>query len=257
MSAGTATPGAGSSGHRAIVAQLSSAQKVRTRGAPGYSIYVNRPLGRHLAAFAFRAGLTPNAVTTISACFTFAGVVLLATVAPQWWTGLLVWLALAVGYAFDSADGQLARLRGGGSLSGEWLDHVVDATKIASLHLAVLIMFFRWYPIPAGALLIPIGYSIVATVVFFTIILNEQLKRSRGWTPSASAGSDSGRSTPLRALAALPMDYGFLCLAFVLAGWPLLFFWVYTAFFTANALYLVVALRKWFRDLEALDARTR
>ncbi|WP_285115401.1 CDP-alcohol phosphatidyltransferase family protein [Leifsonia sp. fls2-241-R2A-40a] len=257
MSADAIDANAPSAGHRAIVARLSAAQKVKTRGAPGYSIYVNRPIGRHLAAFAYRAGLTPNAVTAISACFSLAGILVLVLVPPQWWTGVLVWLALAIGYAFDSADGQLARLRGGGSLSGEWLDHVVDATKIAALHLAVLVMFFRWYPIPTGALLIPVGYSIVATVIFFTIILNEQLKRSRGWTPAASAASDSGRSTPLRALAALPMDYGFLCLAFVTAGWPVLFFWVYTAFFVANALYLAVALRKWFRDLEVLDARTR
>jgi len=256
MSAG-AVGGAAPAGHREIVARLSAAQKIKTRGAPGYSIYVNRPLGRHLAAFAYRAGLTPNAVTAISACFSLAGIVVLVAVPPQWWTGLLVWMALAVGYAFDSADGQLARLRGGGSLAGEWLDHVVDATKIATLHVAVLVMFFRWYPIPTAALLVPLGYGIVATVIFFTIILNEQLKRSRGWTPAASAASDTGRSTPLRALAALPMDYGFLCLAFVLAGFPLLFFWVYTAFFAANALYLVVALRKWFHDLEVLDARTR
>ncbi|ANF31681.1 CDP-alcohol phosphatidyltransferase [Leifsonia xyli] len=256
MSAG-AVGGAAPAGHREIVARLSAAQKIKTRGAPGYSIYVNRPLGRHLAAFAYRAGLTPNAVTAISACFSLAGIVVLVAVPPQWWTGLLVWMALAVGYAFDSADGQLARLRGGGSLAGEWLDHVVDATKIATLHVAVLVMFFRWYPIPTAALLVPLGYGIVATVIFFTIILNEQLKRSRGWTPAASAASDTGRSTPLRALAALPMDYGFLCLAFVLAGFPLLFFWVYTAFFAANALYLVVALRKWFHDLEVLDAHTR
>lgn len=256
MSAG-AVGGTAPAGHREIVARLSAAQKVKTRGAPGYSIYVNRPIGRHLAAIAFRAGLTPNAVTAISACFSLAGIAVLVAVPPQWWTGLVVWLALAVGYAFDSADGQLARLRGGGSLAGEWLDHVVDATKIASLHVAVLVMFFRWYPIPTAGLLVPLGYSIVATVIFFTIILNEQLKRSRGWTPASSAASDAGRSTPLRALAALPMDYGFLCLAFVLAGFPLLFFWVYTAFFVANALYLAVASVKWFHDLEALDARTR
>ena len=53
------------------VRRLASAQKKAARGAPPYSIYVNRRVGRYLAAWAFRAGLTPNAVTGISAAFTF------------------------------------------------------------------------------------------------------------------------------------------------------------------------------------------
>lgn len=241
--------------HHQVVSRLADAQKARTRGAPGYSIYVNRPIGRHLAAAAFRLGLTPNMVTGISAVFTFAGIVLVASVAPAWWLGIVVWACLALGYAFDSADGQLARLRGGGSASGEWLDHVVDATKIASIHLAVLISVYRFFALPSPALLlIPILFSIVASVIFFAIILNEQLKKAHGWKATAAAQTESGRSTPLRALAALPMDYGFLCLVFVLLGVPWLFFAVYTLLFIANALYLVVAANKWFRDMGRLGS---
>ena len=36
----------------AVVARLASAQKGRARGAPAYSIYVNRPVGRRFAAAA-------------------------------------------------------------------------------------------------------------------------------------------------------------------------------------------------------------
>ena len=51
---------------------------------------------------------------------------------------------LASGYVMDSVDGQLARLRGSGSLSGEYLDHTVDCVKTATLHLAVLISWYRF-----------------------------------------------------------------------------------------------------------------
>ena len=46
----------------------------------------------------------PNQVSLISAAFTFTGIVLLATVPPSIVLGIIVWLLLAVGYAWDSAD---------------------------------------------------------------------------------------------------------------------------------------------------------
>ncbi|WP_286279159.1 CDP-alcohol phosphatidyltransferase family protein [Naasia aerilata] len=97
--------------------RLRSSQK-SSKGAAAYSRFVNRPLGRVLAAVAATAGLRPNQVTAISAVFTFAGIVLLATVPPSLGLGVGVTLLLLVGYALDSADGQVARLRGGGSLAG-------------------------------------------------------------------------------------------------------------------------------------------
>ena len=42
-------------GYRAVVRRLSSAQKT-AHGAPAYSRYANRRLGRYLAAAAYRAG---------------------------------------------------------------------------------------------------------------------------------------------------------------------------------------------------------
>ncbi|PSL36902.1 CDP-alcohol phosphatidyltransferase-like enzyme [Labedella gwakjiensis] len=238
-------------GYRATVARLASAQKGAAKGAPAYSIYVNRKLGRFIAAAAYRAGLTPNAVTAVSAAFTFSGIILLATVPPVWWSGVLIWLLLAVGYAFDSADGQVARLRGGGSAAGEWLDHVVDALKISSLHIAVLISAYRFFDLPSDAwLLVPIGYSIVANVTFFAMILNDQLKHVRGRKGTAEAGGGSR----LRSFLVIPTDYGLLCFVFVLLGAPLVFFVVYGLLFLANAGFLLLAAVKWFRDMVALDA---
>ena len=129
-------------GFSAAVRQLQRAQK-SSRGAPAYSLYVNRPLGRVLAAAAYGLRLTPNQVTAISAVFTFAGLAVLAIAPAEPWIGLLVAALLVLGYALDSADGQLARLTGGGSLSGEWLDHTVDSVKVVAFHLAVLVTLYR------------------------------------------------------------------------------------------------------------------
>ncbi|WP_285036458.1 CDP-alcohol phosphatidyltransferase family protein [Plantibacter sp. ME-Dv--P-095] len=234
-----------------IVARLAGAQKKRAPGAPAYSIYVNRKAGRYLAAGAYKVGLTPNVVTAISALFTFAGIAMLAILPPAWWVGVAIWLALAIGYAFDSADGQVARLRGGGSASGEWLDHVVDATKISTLHLAVLIMVFRHFDFTNPALyLIPMGYTVVAAVSFFAMILNDQLKAAYGHKPAL----DARRSSPMRSLLVIPTDYGFLCMIFLLIGFPPLFFAAYTLMFIANTGHLLLGSVKWFRDMDRLGA---
>lgn len=237
--------------YTAIVARLAGAQKKRAPGAPAYSIYVNRKAGRYLAAGAYKVGLTPNIVTAISALFTFSGIAMLAILPPTWWLGVAVWLTLAIGYAFDSADGQVARLRGGGSASGEWLDHVVDATKISTMHLAVLIMVFRHFEFTNPALyLIPMGYTVVAAVSFFAMILNDQLKAAYGYKPAA----DARKSSPIRSLLVIPTDYGFLCMIFLLLGAPVLFFAAYTLMFVANTGHLLLASVKWFRDMDRLSA---
>jgi hypothetical protein len=101
-------------------------------------------------------------------------------------------------------------------------------------------------------LLIPIGYSVVACVSFFAMILNDQLKRV--YAARAKVEAPAGRSTLLRSLMVIPTDYGFLCLVFVLLGSPVLFIVVYGLMAVANAGHLVLASRKWFRDMVALDA---
>ena len=71
------------------VRRLAGAQK-GAQGAPAYSRFVNRPLGRVLAALAFHAGLTPNAVTAVSAVWTAAGIALVAVAPLGWATGAAV-----------------------------------------------------------------------------------------------------------------------------------------------------------------------
>ncbi|MGH1525250.1 CDP-alcohol phosphatidyltransferase family protein [Leifsonia sp. L25] len=233
-----------------VVRRLRAAQKPPARSAPAYSRFVNRRIGRYLAALAYRARLTPNAVTGISAVFTFAAIALLVVFPPGWWLGVVVAVLLLVGYAFDSADGQLARLRGSSSPSGEWLDHMVDATKVSAMPLALAVGFARFGSAPTWWLLVPIGFAVVSAVLFFGMILTEQLRRRTvGAVPLAA--DRPGRPSWLRALAVLPMDYGVLCVSFVLLGALPVFLVVYTAIALATTLFLLAAVVRWFRELRS------
>ena len=239
-------------GYRATLARLGQAQK-GAAGAPAYSRFVNRRLGRLLAAAAFLAGLTPNAVTGLSALCTFSGIALLVLVSPTWWLGVVVAALLVLGYALDSADGQLARLRGGGSPAGEWLDHMVDALKIASLHLVLLVGLYRFAPVGRGAvLLLPLAFSVVSVVLFFGTLLNEAMRAQHGARTRAARTAE--RPSVLRSLVVVPTDYGLLCLVFVLLGATSVFLWVYGVLAVATAAYLVLACGKWFGEMGRLTA---
>lgn len=255
-------PGAGES-YSDTVRRLAVAQK-SGKGAPAYSRFVNRKLGRLFAAAGFHLGLTPNVVTVISAAFSFSGIALLAMLRPSWWLGVIVTVLLVLGYAFDAADGQLARLRGGGSVTGEWLDHMVDSLKISTLHMCVLISWFRFEVLHPGAeglldvrwLLVPVGYAIVAAVSFFAQILNEQLTRNaalRSGTVGAGPVSSAERPSVVVSLLKIPTDYGLLCLVFVLLGAPVPFRVAYTLMFVGSAAYLMAASVKWFHQMQNLD----
>ncbi|MDE9364331.1 CDP-alcohol phosphatidyltransferase family protein [Luteipulveratus sp. YIM 133132] len=236
---------------RDVVDHLAGAQK-SNRGAAAYSRWVNRPLGRRLAATAFKLGRTPDQVTLVSAAVTFTGIVLLALLPPSLATGVVVAMLLVLGYALDAADGQLARLTGTGSMSGEWLDHVVDCLKISALHLAVLIGWYRGFDLGDGWLLVPIAFCAEAAVFFFAIILTEQLRRRAGAMPPVTA--DPSRPSVLRSLLVIPNDYGVLCLTFLLWGWHAGFVGIYAALAVVNVGLLAIALARWYAELHRIDA---
>jgi phosphatidylglycerophosphate synthase len=234
--------------YQTVVARLALAQK-SNRGAPGYSRWINRRLGRYIAAWAYLRGLTPNQVTAISACMTFGAIAALGLIRPSLPLAVTVVILLLAGYAFDSADGQLARLRGGGTPGGEFLDHVVDSVKASAVHLAILVGWFRYYDLGhAGYLLIPMCFTLVSAVFFFSVILSEQLRRGR-------AGEGAKEHAPvLRSVLVLPWDYGVLCLT--LLFWPVhaAFGVLYSGLLVANVVLLAVALRSWFGELTRVGA---
>ncbi|GAB3598416.1 CDP-alcohol phosphatidyltransferase family protein [Microbacterium tumbae] len=236
---------------RESIRALREAQK-SSSGAPAYSRFVNRPLGRVFAAVAHAIGMTPDQVTAVSAVCTFAGIAVIALVPPTLLSSLIVVALLVLGYALDSADGQLARLRGGGSPRGEWLDHMVDATKMSSIHLAVLVCWARFSEIDPGWLLVPIGFTLVSTVFFFGVILSDLIRRTSGTGPREwSARAQQVRTSPLFALAVLPADYGLLMLVLVTLWLPTVFLVLYTALLAVNLLILIASLVRWYRSLPA------
>lgn len=239
---------------RTALRDLRVAQK-SSSGAAAYSRFVNRPLGRPLAALAYTVGMTPTQVTLVSGAVTFTGIACIAIIPPSFLSAVLVAALLMLGYALDSADGQLARLSGTSSTAGEWLDHLVDATKTPAVHIAVLICWFRFFELQTPWLLIPLFFSIIASVFFFGFISTDLLRRVHGQSKPVtdSSGSDRWRSHPLYALAVLPTDYGMLCLSFVLLGWRNAHVVVYSALAAFTALYLILAAVRWFRSMRRLE----
>lgn len=228
------------------VQRLSAAQK-SGRGAPAYSKFVNRPLGRRFAAIVYVMGLTPNTVTFISACFTFSAIALLILLEQSVLLGLGVAALLVMGYGLDAADGQLARLTGGGSLSGEWLDHMVDCIKASTLHLSIAVNMFRSWDVSNGWLLVPLLMTALSSTSFFGQILGEQLKRSRG------ASTSTGSPSLLTSIVKMPTDYGVLCVTFALFGFTQFFLGAYTLITCGMLLYLLVVLPRWYNQIRELD----
>ena len=246
MSATTSAPVARPRVSESIRA-LSAAQKSNA-GAPLYSRVINRPAGRVLAAVAHRVGMTPDQVTLLSACCTYLAVVLSAVWAPSVVAAVLTSLLLMVGYALDSADGQLARLRHGGSRAGEWLDHVADVIKLSTIHAAIAISLFRFslddLAGPA-VLLVPLAFGAVQNIHFFSYILTYQL-RYHGGTPLASG---EGRPGLTKAVLSAPTDYGLMCFVLMLRSAPVVFMWVYGLMLVGYTLYVALALPRWYLEL--------
>jgi len=227
--------------------ELARAQKPR-RGVSVYSRFINRPLGRLLAAACFTLRLSPNAVTLASAVMTAAGLAVLVAGPPSAWRAVAVMLLLVLGFALDSADGQVSRLTGRGSPAGEWLDHVVDAGKMVAVHGCVLVALYLYVPVAPGLLALPLAFQVVAVVMFAGGLLVDLLKRSI----PADGAATTREPSMLRALALLPADYGILALSFVVFGWPPAFLMVYALLLVANLAIAVLLLAKWFRELRSL-----
>ena len=250
MNHGTISPqGFGDSLNR-----LKNAQKSNT-GAPLYSVLVNRPMGRVFAAAAHQVGLTPNGVTAISACFTFSGIAMLFLLTPTWPVAVAVGACLVIGYGLDAADGQLARLRGAGSLLGEWLDHVIDSFKIATMHLGVLVMAFKHYDSHSW-LWVPLGFGAVYSIHFFGMLLTDLLARVH-YAGKGEKLPPKGKGSTLMSLAKVPTDFGLLALSFFLIAWPLGFKVLYTFMFVCTALYTALVLVRWAGRIDALDKEAR
>jgi phosphatidylglycerophosphate synthase len=229
---------------RAGYADLARAQKSGA-GVPWYMRVVNRRLGRCIAALAAPTRIAPDHLTAASFMAFLAGAGLLVLTPPGVGVAVGATLLLQLGFALDSADGQLARLRGSGSPAGEWLDHVVDAVRHLLFHLAVLIGLYRFADVPGAVLLVPVAFAVASSARFFAQILAEQLARR---DPLAGPDSVPRFGTWIQA----PADTGLVNLTMLLWAWTSTFLWVYGVVAALNVLLLVATCVRRHRELAAL-----
>lgn len=232
---------------RMAYADLARAQKPGG-GVPWYMRVVNRRLGRIIASLAAQGPFTPNHLTAASFGSFLGAAALLCLVEPGAAMAVVAVILLQLGFAFDSADGQLSRLRGGGSPAGEWLDHVVDSGRHLLFHLAVLIGLYRFTGVDELVLLVPLAFGVVSTVRFFAQILAEQLARR---DPMAGPDAVPKLGTWIQA----PADTGVLNFVVLLWPWTTAFLWVYAVVGALNALLLVATLIRRYRELDDLGAK--
>ena len=227
-------------------ARLAGAQKP-TASVPAYLRFVNRRVGGKLAVLAYALRLTPVQVTLMSTTVSLGGIVLLVLRRSSVSTGIVVSLLLLLGYALDSADGQLARVRGGGTKAGEWLDHVTDVLKMGSLHSAVAVAVLRFFDL--GSLLylaVPIVFLVANMTQFFGMMMRDKLSPSASERPADS-------SSLLRSFLLTPLDHGTLALAFLILGLHSLFLWCYGILALCTVLFSVRSLTKAYRGLLAIE----
>lgn len=225
---------------RAAIRQLDAAQKPGA-GVPAYTRWVNRRAARIFAAFFGSIRSTPAVVSITSIVWTLAGLgafLLLQPVSPVL-AGIVAAVMLAVGYALDSADGQLARLQGTSSLQGEWLDHTLDAIRLPTVHLAVAAAYLMAaQPVPAVAAAV---FSVFASAGF--------LSQNVGGLLRDNARVERTQVRPMQSWILLPTDPGVLCWVFALWGAPVLFGVVYLLLMLANIAHMLLSSRRRWREL--------
>lgn len=211
-------------------------------GVPAYLRWVNRPLGGRVAIAAAKTRATPNTLTGISAAASAAGLIALVVLTDPW-AGPVAAALLLLGYVFDSADGQLARLQGRGGPAGEWLDHVVDGIRAPLVHIAIAIHLVRaeaaeWLVVMA------LVFSALVSAWFLSQLLAEKLAGKAGSRATAGRGI-------LESFAKQPQDPSTTYVVVAVIGAPVLFAVAYGALFGWQALMFALSLRRKYRQLAA------
>lgn len=243
-----------------ILAQLKFAQKPG-HGVPAYTRWVNRGLARGIAALCASWGWSANTVSAVSALVSFSALALLLLLPVAPLTGVLVAALLALGYVLDSADGQVARVTGTGSMAGEWLDHVIDAARTPAVHLCVAAGFIQLYGSHAWQWWVPLLYCVVTACHFMSQILAEQLLRNAGAASpaqpqrqgagTAEAGQPASSKSVARSLVMVHTDTGILCWLFLAWGFAPVFLFLYLFMFAANTLTAGVSVVRKFHALNS------
>ena len=205
------------------------------RGGGLYSAAVSQRIGSLIAASAGNAGVHPSVLTLGSLAVGVGSSVVAAYagVRGSWALGLVALLGWQLAYAFDCADGQLARGARQTSPYGARVDVLVDfAVQTGVVAAVVTVVDHYQHPHPAllGA------YATLWVVSLFTSVL------AGGEGATSLLGSSS---TPVQ-LVKLVRDYGFviLILGLLVTVAPrdtIVFLIFYVAF---NALFLLASIAR-------------
>lgn len=135
--------------------------------------WFSRPAAAALVGVLRRTPITPNQVTALAASFGVAAGVLLA-----FGQGVLSAAALAAFMALDCADGQLARIRGGGGYLGRAVDGLGDYATGVAVHLGMLVLMLRQgmdLPLTLGLVL-----GAAVSMSWSSFLLDRYKRRYRG-----------------------------------------------------------------------------
>ncbi|HIW63366.1 MAG TPA: CDP-alcohol phosphatidyltransferase family protein [Candidatus Stackebrandtia excrementipullorum] len=149
---------------RVTRAQILSTYKERDSW---WTVFLVDPLaGRLLWLVSAWRWVTPNVLTVGAFILGIASAVLfwLAGHSDNSWTMLAIGaLLFHLSFTFDCMDGKLARLRGGGSLFGGWLDYILDRVRVLGCTLA---LFGGQYVATGNAVFLYLGTGVVFCDMF-------------------------------------------------------------------------------------------
>ena len=218
------------------------------RGGGLFSEAVSQRLGARIAVLAHRFRLAPTVLTVanlgLSCLVSFAVIAAAEPVADgrvwAWSIGLLALVGWQLAYAFDCADGQLARVTGRTSPAGGRLDVLCDVAVQISLVAALAATAEAQVPETPGWLLAAFAGTWMVNLV--TSVMQAG--------PSA-ASMVTSTSAPVRVVK-LVRDYGAVVLVagLVLTVAPQWTIWVVGIFTLINAAFLAASIA--FAGREAL-----
>lgn len=210
------------------------------RGGGLFSEAVSQRLGAAVALGAYRARATPTALTLINFAVGMASSVTVVALAdnvaagtlPAWVVGVIALIGWQVAYAFDCADGQLARVTGRTSPAGARLDILCDVAAQIALVTALAATAAAQRPETPTWLLAAFAGTWMVNLV--TSVLQSG--------PQAASMVPS-RSLPVRVVK-LIRDYGAVIAAagVVLAVEPEWTYWVIVAFTVVNGGFLLASI---------------
>ncbi len=226
----------------------------KNRGGGLMTEAVDQHIGARFALAAYRIGLAPTALTLLNLLIGLGTSIAVTALAPALQDGRVSALAVGlsalvlwhVAYAFDCADGQLARVAGQASAAGARIDILCDVATQIALVSAVSAVAVRYHPTT------PTWF--VATFAGCWLI---------NLVTSVLAKDDSSQSlitsrSPIVRMIKLSRDFSVMItlIALVIAFVPRWSVWLMVAFTAVNGLFLLASIAATAREGMKVTAAT-